>query len=702
MKWRWIFLMCYLSSVLSFSKGYQTFEENGKVGMKDEAGNVVLPPSFEALGWSDGNFSVIGEVTGYRLKGFWGIINLKKVFVTPAEFESLVYSGGECIVARKKINAVFYKAGCLNLQGEIKVPFVYDGILVQGLRAMVFNLKGPRYYYGLIDLNNRVLIQMSYKNIYPLGTLRYAVENNEQKISLFDEDGKQVTDFSIDSVSSFYKSYAIVYQNHLQGLIGRDGLVKLETKFNSVKITEEGKVLAKLPNEWLFITDKNQRVKQIFADQLLAVSKKLFIIKKGNAFGVIDEELETKIPIKYESISESGDGTFLAKYNSKMGVLTSNGKTIVPFSFDSLIYEKNNYRAFIKGNGWQLLNPEGKILTDKFYGQLLAPNIFGFATNRKGYWGMVDSKGHEFIHCVFDSLALPIDGLIAVKFKNKYGIINGNEDWIVAPQDFPLQVVNENRYMLKQTENKFIKSLKGEVIYFTPYLLRFDKENFTEFLPDGIEKTISYYGQIIERSTAPEHTEEIFPEQEGLRGIKKDDRYGFVDQNGRLVVANRYDSIGEFHEGLAGVKLLGKWGFVNASDQVVVNPNYDRAVDFKDGLAVVSRNHKYGLIDKTGKIALPLRYDFIQRLSDHRFLLSLSGLQGIADSKGNVMIEPRFNSFNLLSSGLIIACQGTKCGVITDQGLSVIPIIYDRLLFSNSKNLFLAERKSEWKEMELQ
>ncbi len=53
-----------------------TFAENGKIGMKDEDGNVVLPPSFEALGWSDGNFSVIGDVTGYRQNDLG--INLKK------------------------------------------------------------------------------------------------------------------------------------------------------------------------------------------------------------------------------------------------------------------------------------------------------------------------------------------------------------------------------------------------------------------------------------------------------------------------------------------------------------------------------------------------------------------------------------------------------------------------------------------------
>jgi len=104
-----------------FATQYKTFEENGKVGMKDDKDQVILPPSFEALGWSDGSFSVAGQVTGYRLKGLWGIVNLKKEFVTKAEYENLVYSGGENLVARKKINSIFYKAGCVNLRS--KHPF---------------------------------------------------------------------------------------------------------------------------------------------------------------------------------------------------------------------------------------------------------------------------------------------------------------------------------------------------------------------------------------------------------------------------------------------------------------------------------------------------------------------------------------------------------------------------------------------------
>ncbi|MEJ0057077.1 MAG: hypothetical protein WDN75_16325 [Bacteroidota bacterium] len=83
-----------ISSVFSWAGDYKRFEENGKIGLKDESGAVVLPASFDALGWSDGNFSVIGQITGYRQNNHWGLLNLKKEFITKAEFSTLTWPGG--------------------------------------------------------------------------------------------------------------------------------------------------------------------------------------------------------------------------------------------------------------------------------------------------------------------------------------------------------------------------------------------------------------------------------------------------------------------------------------------------------------------------------------------------------------------------------------------------------------------------------
>jgi hypothetical protein len=107
------------------------------------------------------------------------------------------------------------------------------------------------------------------------------------------------------------------------------------------------------------------------------------------------------------------------------------------------------------------------------------------------------------------------------------------------------------------------------------------------------------------------------------------------------------------------------------------------------------------LIGKSGNIILQLRYDYIGRLPNGKFLLVASSLHGLADEKGNVLVEPRFNSLKEVGDGFVITSNGKKYGTITDRGLSVIPMIYDQLNYIVSERLFLAEKKSDWKLVEL-
>jgi len=68
----------------------------------------------------------------------------------------------------------------------------------------------------------------------------------------------------------------------------------------------------------------------------------------------------------------------------------------------------------------------------------------------------------------------------------------------------------------------------------------------------------------------------------------------------------------QFREGMAAVKIGDKWGFINEDGQVVIAPIYDDASNFFDGLAVVKIGSKWGYIDKTGQVVIPLKYDYAE------------------------------------------------------------------------------------------
>ncbi|MEQ1586311.1 MAG: WG repeat-containing protein [Cyclobacteriaceae bacterium] len=695
-----LFLLLFLIGSACLADSFLVFEENGKMGIKDQQGKVVVPASFEALGWSDGSFSVIGDVTGYRLNNHWGILNLKKEFVTKAEYERLVYSSGEYIVATKKINPVQTKTGCLNLRGEIKIPFEYDGININGLRAVVFNLQNARFLYGLTDLENQLIIPVVYKRIYPLGTLRYAVENEAGKIALFGEDGRAITEFKIDSISGFNKSRAIIYQNLNQGLLDRDGRMVVDPNYQAIKIEEE-KVIALPHHEWIILNERNEIQKKFQADEIRLIANGISIYKYSQKYGLLDSSLKVLLPAQYDHLYPFGSDQFVVSKKGKRGVIGSDNTIHIPLIYDSLIIEDDIARVYKKTAGWSLTDVRQSVKTQKNYNWIASKMQGIYPVRNYGYWGALNEAGEEIIHCVFDSLFEISATQLVVKFKNQFGIINMREDWLVAPQPFELRLVNDSCYLQLQPQNKFLRKVTGEVIYFTDNQIEFKDDYWIETLPDGTIKTLDYHGRLLQRvePLLLDKLEEVFPESEGMRGIKRDGKFGFVDSRGRLRIANRYDGIGEFHEGLAPVKLIGKWGYLNQQDQIVINPNFESVERFINGVSIVRKNGKTGVIDKNGKTVIEYQYDSIQVQYNKKLRLYKKGLIGLVDQNGSILIEPRFDHLQELENGFVIAGREGKFGLISVTGLSIIPPIYDTLSYDSARNQYLALKKSDWREL---
>src|SRR5688572_22245275 len=185
------FFVFYLSAgtVSSYSgqlngqlNDFNLFEENGKIGLKDASGKIIINAQYEALGWSNGKFSIVNNVTGYKLHGLWGLINTENHRITKPEFQDLSPGEGLILVARKKLpHSVKVQAGCLNISGKVVVPFQYDGLSIASFRAIVYMKSASRFNHGLIDLENKLLIPINFQSIYPLGSLRYGVQNFDNK-----------------------------------------------------------------------------------------------------------------------------------------------------------------------------------------------------------------------------------------------------------------------------------------------------------------------------------------------------------------------------------------------------------------------------------------------------------------------------------------------------------------------------------------
>ncbi|HEY5826709.1 MAG TPA: WG repeat-containing protein, partial [Cyclobacteriaceae bacterium] len=497
-------LFLFFLSSPAWALDYQVFEENGKKGIKNDSGEIILPASFEALGWSDGSFSVIGQVTGYRIKNQWGLLNLKKEFLTKAEYEQLSYTGGDRIIASKKTNPFTTKLGCINLEGKLTIPFSYDGIKINGLRAVVFIKNGSKYEYGLIDLSDKGILPLKYKGIESLGTLRYAVQNFDNKIALFTEQGTKLTDFTIDSLSSFHKGWAIIYQEFRQGLLSREGEIKAAPNYREVKINDDGTVNVRTFDSWKTIDASNKENDLIEADALFPDGDKYRVIKSGKT-GLLDKDFKVKITPRYDYLGNFVLGKAVAKKENKYGVIRLDNSVIMPFLFDSLVVDGRLIRVKDKTAGtisWSLFDTVGVRKSEHYYDFIDQYNGRFFPVVVRGYVGGMNNFGKEIIHCVYDSIIDSKEDRAAVKFKGQYGIISLDENWLLTPQRYPLSLVNNELYLEKQPTVTFLKNLNGETIYFTSNKLGVKENALIETFADGSEQKVDFEGRIATSTVA--------------------------------------------------------------------------------------------------------------------------------------------------------------------------------------------------------
>jgi hypothetical protein len=692
-----------LTSWLCSANDFTLFEENGKVGLKNTNGQVLLPPAFEALGWSDGSFSVAGEITGYKLKGRWGLINLKKEYITPADFESLVFSGADRVVAQKKISAIAVKTGSLTLSGKVTIPFIYDAITLHGLRAVVMEKRGAHYLFGLVDLENKSLLPLQYKNIYPLGNLRYAVENSMGKLALFSDAGKPLTEFTIDAIGSFYRDYAIVFSDGLQGLIDRNGDIKVPAKYKKIELGDAIRALQ--PSQWKVISPENKELQSLVADAMCAFPDDRYRITRSGKQGLIDSELKTVWPLEYDVIERPKNNVSAVKKNGQWGLLNKEQGVVLGFSFDSLLWDGEIALGLNAKSGlpqWKLINVQHSTQSAKAYEELKPVTKNQYIVKRNGFFGLLDSQGKETAHCVYDSILEIKDNQVSVKFKQQFGIITTHEHWVLAPQHNRIKLVNQDVYLEKRDSIEYLKSFKGDIIYFTSNAVTVHAYFMEERMPEGQSKFVNWSGQEIKmgpgvavRSVEIPQAKSAEAFYDGLQLFEGQGKFGFKDDRGRLMIPNRYDSAKHFSEGLAAFKLLGKWGYLNTDDKIILNPTYEFAGYFQSGYARVGVKGKYGLIDKKGTLQLALQYDSILRVQQ-QLLVYQNGKAGLATAQGRIVIQPRYDYLTILPNNQVLVKLNGSFGVIDSDGLSVIPIIYNSLEYDAGKNLYLANLPAGW------
>ena len=177
---------------------------------------------------------------------------------------------------------------------------------------------------------------------------------------------------------------------------------------------------------------------------------------------------------------------------------------------------------------------------------------------------------------------------------------------------------------------------------------------------------------------------------EGYAAVKKWNKWGYIDKNGKQIIDFQFDFAGKFSEGIAVVQKGDKWGYINKQGEMVSDFIYPSAFSFSDGLAKVrnpaKRNLLYGFINRKGNLVIDYHYYSAESFSE-----GLAGVNkgnfGFIDKQGKIVVKPQFTSISPggFTNGLAAVEKDKMWGYINQQGVVVIGFRFD-FAFSFSDN----------------
>ncbi|MDA0193833.1 MAG: WG repeat-containing protein [Bacteroidetes bacterium] len=721
----------------SLTKEYQVFLSQGKKGLRDDNGLVVIPATYDNLGWSDGNENPVDDVLGYEENDKWGIISTSNSRITDALYEKLYPVKGDMLISSRKSDfSSKARFGVLDKSGKAVVGFQYANLVPCKNKLLASQIiSGENMAYGLINYSEEVIIPVVYGSLHEVNTGYAASESG--LFAYFDETGKQLTKFSYDQIQPLNDKYSKCLIRGKIGLLDRKGNVVVNPEYKSAEFVNDSLVLLTEFPLWEFVLPGKEPLAMFSYDSMDPVSHGVYEVSANGHNALINIQEEVIVEKGQWSIDLLDEQFVLVENNQKFGVLKEGGISLIPMQYDSIYYSGEHFFALKDFNGkplWQIYSTFGTPISSTYFEAVGLMNDGLMPAKKNGYWGYVDFSGHVAIAFKYDHSSSFKDGRARVNYLGNYGIINSAGQWVVNPEHEQIEVINKDLFISRRAERSDIINSAGKVVYQTYHALEAHSLGVKEVTSSGKYGLINEKG---ERILAPEFDyisdlkddqlmivnrdddwgvvdrkgsfiinmtdeyQEIRDFSEDFLVIKKDDRYGFIDLNGKLRIANRYDDVQTFNDGQAAVKILGNWGFIDRLERLSIQPRYDRIGVFINQVAIVKEDGNFGLINRDDEDLIDIVYDSIWTLSSGSYMIKQNGQYGLVSSNGTMRINPKYDYLEENDNGFVIIEKRKKTGVLNSMGLDIIPSIYDQIYYDQLNGHYLLKTEGKTKKLVL-
>lgn len=465
---------------------------------------------------------------------------------------------------------------------------LYDyNSLTQEYSSKVLNEKGEEIYKQYSNITAITSNNTSSKNEYQTGILKYKENGKYGIITIY---GKKVTSPIYDSVDTLdYKDDVLkISENSKYGLIKINSDTIIKPEYDSIsadgyydedtKYEKAGYIVCTKTDDgyrYGYISNSSKKVLDCKYNNIKRITEikndsSAYLITYENGLAGLYKNAQNVIKNEYESIDFDDVNSILSlAKNGKYGVYDLYGNMILPIQYDDITFAGKLITAHKDGE--QLIfDVNGNIQKNALYTSVSATssNQYYITIDLNGNYGVMNSDKVPLVKNEYENITYAFDKYFIVTKDEKVGLVDDSGKVILDIKYNMIQNINGTKILETITSDStqlYNKDLSKILEVSKPRILI--KDNYIEVVSDDDINYLDFDGNKVEAISVLKDNKIFAKKQNG--------KWGYVDYNGNVVVDYKYDFAIDINEyGFGAIKENGKWGVVDSNGKIVKEPTY--------------------------------------------------------------------------------------------------------------------------------
>lgn len=433
-------------------------------------------------------------------------------------------------------------------------------------------------------------------------------------------DVKVVLQPTYDYIGSYNDTLAEVQSEYYSGLIDQSGQLWLPLVYDQL-LPFNGRpfTYGQRNGQWYKINAQGEEFETLPYDDFIDMLGLVLVVKdKKGKVGAMDQAGNVIIPFEYEMVLPQGDNFYQVIKNRKTGLADQSGQEIIPPKYDDLMQIENGlYKAILSGKEGIIDPAIGEFLIEPEYEYISRADRY-YQTKRNDRLVLFDLQFQEIELPDYELMIYQGDGYLGVEENGKRGIVD-IQGKVLVPIEYDdvwlasagILVKQEGLWGLLDHKGKVVIPLVYDAMEFNGDLIRVKKKESWGVLDhSGKEVLAPKYEELILDHRNP-------PIQYGR--VQENGKMRLINLNGEYLIKTTYDEVHfprplfpGFEEQWCAFKNNDKHGYLNSEGEVAIPAKYDFYFFFESGgYAVAELDGKYGIINTENKVLVPFIFDYL-------------------------------------------------------------------------------------------